>query len=126
MKSLTPEIKNLNSSQIDISKLFYRGMSFLRYSMEKSFDIKLIEWLMSAKFCSKELITLKDFNYETCKQFALRIKRNDYCEMLDRITVNYILNDKNLRMQLALNGFDFKQNNLKIVIFLSFKKKLFS
>lgn len=84
--------------------------------MEKGFDIKLIEWLMSPKFCSKELITLKDFNYESCKQFALKIGRKDYCEMLDRITINYILNDKNLRMQLALNGFDFKQNDLKIVI----------
>lgn len=90
-------------------------MSFLRYAMEKNVEIKLIEWLMNPKYVSNELITVKDSNHENCKEFALRINRNDYCEMLDRIAVNYIIYNKNLRMQLALNGFDFNQNNLKIV-----------
>ncbi|RNA35635.1 serine threonine- phosphatase 6 regulatory ankyrin repeat subunit A-like, partial [Brachionus plicatilis] len=114
LQLLTPEIKNLGPSQIDISKLYYRGMSLLRYAIENNFEIKLIEWLMSPEYCRNELLTLKDFNHEDCKQFALRIKRSDYCAMLDRIAVNYILNDKNLAMQLALNGFDFQQDELKI------------
>ncbi|CAF0712961.1 unnamed protein product [Brachionus calyciflorus] len=114
LKLLTPEIKDLKISQHDISCLYYKGMSFLRYSMENNLNVEKIEDRMDLKYCSKELITVKDPNYYNCKEYALKIDRKDYAEMIDRITVKYILNSKKLRMEMALNGYDFSPNDLQI------------
>ena len=59
LKLLMPEI-NLELNQVDVTNLYYKGMSVLRYAIEINFDVAVLENLMSYKNCSKELITIKD------------------------------------------------------------------
>lgn len=57
LKLITPEAKD---SCLDISQLFYRGKSFLRYSIEIGLDTEILEYLIDLNYCSKELMTVKD------------------------------------------------------------------
>ena len=78
---LTPEAQNRNSlnnynsdesilanvnnpksfkHQTDISCLYYKGMSFLRYAMNVNLDVDTLRTLLSSKYCSNELLTVKD------------------------------------------------------------------
>lgn len=74
----------------------------------------------------------------TSKEYALKNNKQYYAELIDqvhildknfiiyvfcytiflflKITIDYILNEKNFRAQLAQNGYDFKNCNLKKVI----------
>ncbi len=106
IKLLTPE-RTLDNKQISISSLFYRGFSALRYSLEIDLNISALEEIMQAKYCSKEIITTRDPSFLTCKEFALKNGLNEYADLIDKITIDYIFNDRRLRMQLALNGYDF-------------------
>ncbi len=105
IKLLTPE--KINKKQLDISCLFYKGQSVLRYSLEVNVNKNVLEEIMKAKYCSKELITVRDPNFLTCRDYALNNGLNEYVDLIDEITIDYILNYRRLRMQLALNGFDF-------------------
>lgn len=58
VRLLTPEIDD--HKKVDISNLFYKGYSVLRYSMEVRTNIDIIETIMNKKFCSKDLITIRD------------------------------------------------------------------
>ncbi len=51
----------------------------------------------------------------TAKEFALNNQKDDYVKMIDMITIDYVLKSKHLRMQLALDGYDFSKNDLEIV-----------
>ena len=51
---------NCCNSKLDISHLFYKGMTFLRYGIEIGLDVESLELLMSSKYCSLDLITVKD------------------------------------------------------------------
>ena len=59
LKILTPKATN-QPADFNISHLFYKGMSFLRYAMEIDLDVGLLESLMDIQYCSRELITIKD------------------------------------------------------------------
>ena len=52
--------KSNNPNKTDISCLFYKGMSLLRYSIQLNLNLSTIEFLLSENFCSRELITIKD------------------------------------------------------------------
>ena len=59
-------------------------------------------------------------DYLTPNEFALINQKNDYVKMIDMVTSDYVLKSKHLRMQLALNGYDFSKNSLEIVrVFLN-------
>lgn len=53
----------------------------------------------------------------TPKEYALKNNLNEYVELIDKLTIDSILNDKNIRMQLALNGFDFSDTKIVKVYF---------
>jgi hypothetical protein len=139
LRLITPRAQ-VETNKIDISFLYYKGMSLLRYGLEIHVDISTLESLLSIQNCSRELITLKDpvrgecfktkklidFNiihlykqkdYLTPNEYAIKNQMNDYAKMIDKKTVDYILNSRHLRMQLALNGYDFSNNRLKFVRF---------
>jgi len=59
LKLLTPKATS-QPADFNISHLFYKGMSFLRYAMEIDLDVRLLESLMDIQYCSRELITIKD------------------------------------------------------------------
>lgn len=78
-------------------------------------SLKTLENLLNSKYCSRELVTVKDPDYLTSKEYALQNKKYKYVDLIDRVIVDYIINNEKFRMQLALNGFDFIRNNLKHV-----------
>ena len=51
---------NNNKNQLDISQLYYKGMSILRYAIQVNLDIDILKFLITPKFCSRELITVRD------------------------------------------------------------------
>jgi hypothetical protein len=59
LKLLTPKASG-QPADFNITHLFYKGMSFLRYAMEIDLDVHLLENLMDLEYCSRELITVKD------------------------------------------------------------------
>ena len=133
---LTPEV---DPKQRNISDLFYKGSSVLRYAIELNLPVETIETLMQSKYCSKELITVRDSvssyleikifrqnililkifkAFMTCRDYTVKNDLNEYTKLVDRIAVTNIIHNKQFRMQLALNGYDFNNPNLEIVSFL--------
>ena len=56
LKQITPEANTI----CDVSHLFYRGMSFLRYSIEIGVDVDILEYLLDVKYSSRDVLTVKD------------------------------------------------------------------
>ena len=52
----------------------------------------------------------------TPREYAVEKGLLDYVNLIDEITIDYILNVRSFRMQLALNGFDFGADYLTIVM----------
>lgn len=113
LKLITPKADLVQLNKVDISHLYYKGMSLLRYALEINLNISTLKDLLQAENSSKELITVRDPDYLTCKEVAIKNGKQDYLEMIENITVDYILNEKHLRKQLAFNGYDFSNQNLK-------------
>ena len=59
LKLITPKAQ-LETNRADISYLYYKGMSLLRYALEINLDLSTIKNLLNFENCSKELITVKD------------------------------------------------------------------
>jgi hypothetical protein len=56
---LTPEITTTNKD-LNIANLYYKGYSVLRYAISIDFDSQILFNILDGKYCSKELITIKD------------------------------------------------------------------
>jgi hypothetical protein len=56
---LTPEITETNKD-LNIANLYYKGYSVLRYAISIDFDSQILYNILNDKYCSKELITIKD------------------------------------------------------------------
>jgi hypothetical protein len=59
LKLLTPEINEKNK-EFNIANLYYKGMSVLRYAIEVDYDPAALFNILSDKYCSKELLTIRD------------------------------------------------------------------
>jgi ankyrin repeat protein len=109
---LTPPLrKETMNNELDISLLFYQGKSILRFSIEQNLNINILRILLSSKYSSSELITTKDPQYLTSREYAIREKKIEYSQMIDQIIIDMIMDSSRFRKQLALNGFDFIIND---------------
>ena len=98
---------NNNKNQLDISQLYYKGMSILRYAIQVNLDVDILKLLITPKFCSRELITVRDpvnnfyylkflFLYAimvfflvkeflTSREYALKNNKKYYAELIDQV-----------------------------------------
>ena len=49
----------------------------------------------------------------TCKEYAVANGLVEYADLIDRITIKYIIENPEFRKQLALNGFNFIDIKIK-------------
>lgn len=104
LKLMTPEVAHTGHG-LDISQIYYRGKSFLRYAIEIELDLQTLEMFLSTRYCSNELITVKDpvnkhiilkirldfliniyFKDWLCaKEYAIRESKPEYAHLIDKV-----------------------------------------
>ena len=81
---LTPEINETNK-ELNISNLFYKGKSVLRYAIEVDYDPAVLYNILQDKYCSKELLTTRDPENLTAREYALKMGKTHYVELIDKV-----------------------------------------
>ncbi|CAF1184841.1 unnamed protein product [Didymodactylos carnosus] len=101
---LTPKWKEAPYSG-DLSSLRYRGLSFLWFAIQNNVNFNLLKILLSSDYCQNELLSNRNKNNKTIRDWAIDEQNGELLAFIDGIIKDYVINNRTFRNSLIYNGY---------------------